>query len=111
MTIDDIAFGGDGVGRCGEFVVFVPFVALGETVEVELIERKARFGRARLLRVVQPAPERVTPPCRLIRTWPDTSPPAPVPLRTTGTVVAGNTRPIAPSSRAASATVMRRAGG
>ncbi|HZM03215.1 MAG TPA: class I SAM-dependent RNA methyltransferase [Candidatus Saccharimonadales bacterium] len=64
LTIDDIAFGGDGVGRCGEFVVFVPFVALGETVEVELIERKARFGRARLLRVVQPAPERVTPPCR-----------------------------------------------
>jgi tRNA/tmRNA/rRNA uracil-C5-methylase (TrmA/RlmC/RlmD family) len=64
LTIDDIAFGGDGVGRSGEFVVFVPFVVLGETVEVELTEVKTRFGRARLLRVLKPAPERVVPPCR-----------------------------------------------
>lgn len=64
LTIDDIAFGGEGVGRSGEFVVFVPFVALGETVEVELTEVKQRFGRAKLLRVLQPSPERVEPPCR-----------------------------------------------
>jgi tRNA/tmRNA/rRNA uracil-C5-methylase (TrmA/RlmC/RlmD family) len=64
LTIDDIAFGGEGVGRCGEFVIFVPFVAPGEKVEVELTEVKPRFGRARLLRVLEPSPERVTPPCR-----------------------------------------------
>jgi tRNA/tmRNA/rRNA uracil-C5-methylase (TrmA/RlmC/RlmD family) len=64
LTIHDIAFGGEGVGRSGDFVIFVPFVALGESVEVELTEVKARFGRARLLRVLQPSPERVTPPCR-----------------------------------------------
>jgi tRNA/tmRNA/rRNA uracil-C5-methylase (TrmA/RlmC/RlmD family) len=64
LTIDDIAFGGDGVGRCGDFVVFVPFVARGETVEVELTEVKPRFARARLERVLQPSPERVQPPCR-----------------------------------------------
>jgi tRNA/tmRNA/rRNA uracil-C5-methylase (TrmA/RlmC/RlmD family) len=64
LTIDDIAFGGEGVGRWGAFVVFVPFVARGETVEVEVTEVKPRFGRARLLRVLQPAAERVVPPCR-----------------------------------------------
>ena len=64
LTIEDIAFGGEGVGRVGEFVVFVPFVALGETVEAELIEVKKRFGRARLVKVLKPSPERVTPPCR-----------------------------------------------
>jgi tRNA/tmRNA/rRNA uracil-C5-methylase (TrmA/RlmC/RlmD family) len=64
LTIDDIAFGGEGVGRWNDFVVFVPFVARGETVEVELTEAKRRFGRGRLLRVVQPAPERVAPACR-----------------------------------------------
>jgi tRNA/tmRNA/rRNA uracil-C5-methylase (TrmA/RlmC/RlmD family) len=63
LTIDDLAFGGEGVGRCGEFVVFVPFVARGETVEVELTEVKARFGRARLVKVLQPSPDRVVPPC------------------------------------------------
>ena len=64
LTIDDIAFGGEGVGRWGDFVVFVPFVARGEKVEVELTEVKQRFGRARLLQVLQPSPERVEPPCR-----------------------------------------------
>jgi tRNA/tmRNA/rRNA uracil-C5-methylase (TrmA/RlmC/RlmD family) len=64
LTIEDIAFGGEGVGRVGEFVVFVPFVALGETVEAQLVEVKKRFGRARLVKVLKPSPERVTPPCR-----------------------------------------------
>jgi tRNA/tmRNA/rRNA uracil-C5-methylase (TrmA/RlmC/RlmD family) len=45
-------------------VVFVPFVALGEVVEVELTEVKKRFGRGRLLKVLEPAAERVAPPCR-----------------------------------------------
>ena len=31
LTVSDIAFGGEGVAREGEFVVFVPFVALGGT--------------------------------------------------------------------------------
>ena len=44
LTIDDIAFGGEGVGRVDDFVVFVPFVAPGEVVEVELTEVKKRFG-------------------------------------------------------------------
>ena len=64
VTIHDIAFGGEGVGRVGEFVVFVPFVLVGEEVEVELTEVKKRFARARLVKVLQPAPERVTPRCR-----------------------------------------------
>jgi tRNA/tmRNA/rRNA uracil-C5-methylase (TrmA/RlmC/RlmD family) len=64
LTIEDIAFGGEGVGRAGEFVVFVPFVAPGEIVEAELTEVKKRFGRARLLQIIQPSPERVAPPCR-----------------------------------------------
>jgi len=66
LTIDihDIAFGGEGVGRVDDFVVFVPFVLVGERVEIELTEVKKNFGRARLLRVVQPAPARVEPACR-----------------------------------------------
>ncbi|MGA2174073.1 MAG: class I SAM-dependent RNA methyltransferase [Verrucomicrobiota bacterium] len=64
LKIDDIAFGGEGVGRVEEFVVFVPFVAPGETVEAELTEVKKRFGRARLLKILEASPERVAPPCR-----------------------------------------------
>jgi len=64
LAIHDIAFGGEGVGRVDDFVVFVPFVLTGETVEVEITEVKKNFARARLLHVVQPSPERVEPACR-----------------------------------------------
>jgi len=64
LTIHDIAFGGEGVARLDDFVIFVPFVVVGEEVEVELIEVKKKFARARLLRVLKAAPERVAPPCR-----------------------------------------------
>jgi len=64
LTIDDIAFGGEGVGRVNDFVVFVPFVLVGETVEVEITEVKRHFARAKLLRVEQASPDRVEPACR-----------------------------------------------
>ncbi len=63
LTIDDIAFGGEGVARIDDFVVFVPFVLVGEVVEAEITEAKKRFARAKLLRVLQPAPERSEPLC------------------------------------------------
>jgi tRNA/tmRNA/rRNA uracil-C5-methylase (TrmA/RlmC/RlmD family) len=63
LTIHDIAFGGEGVGRLDDFVVFVPFVLIGEIVEVEITEVKKNFARAKLLRVEKSSPERVEPPC------------------------------------------------
>lgn len=64
MTITDIAFGGEGVGRLDDFVIFVPFVAIGDTVQVEVTEVKKSFARARLVHVRQASPDRVTPACR-----------------------------------------------
>ena len=64
LTIGDIAFGGEGVARVEDFVVFVPFVAVGEVIEAEITEVKKRFARARLARIIQASPERVEPPCR-----------------------------------------------
>ncbi len=64
VTITDIAFGGEGVGRMGDFVIFIPFVLPGEEVEAEVTEVKRRFARARLLRVITPSIDRVTPRCR-----------------------------------------------
>ncbi|MGN6553001.1 MAG: class I SAM-dependent RNA methyltransferase, partial [Verrucomicrobiota bacterium] len=64
VTIHDIAFGGEGVGRVDDFVVFVAFVLVGETVEAEITEVKKNFARAKLTKVLQPSPERVEAPCR-----------------------------------------------
>ena len=63
LRVTDIAFGGEGVARVGEFVVFVPFVITGEQVEAEIIEVKKNFARAKLLRVIHTSSERTDPKC------------------------------------------------
>ncbi len=68
LTISDVAFGGEGVARDKDFVVFVPFAGVSEVVEAEVTEIKKRFGRARLLKVLKSSPERVQPECQYFGT-------------------------------------------
>jgi tRNA/tmRNA/rRNA uracil-C5-methylase (TrmA/RlmC/RlmD family) len=63
LDVQDIAFGGEGVGRVDELVVFVPFVLNGERVSVEITEVKKNFARGKLREVLVPAAARVTPAC------------------------------------------------
>lgn len=65
VTIDKLAYGGDGVARPGtdETVVFVSRAAAGDRLKVEIVEQKPRFRRARILKVLEPGPERTQPPC------------------------------------------------
>ncbi|MGO9245408.1 MAG: class I SAM-dependent RNA methyltransferase [Verrucomicrobiia bacterium] len=63
LDITTVAFGGDGIGRVDNFVVFVPFVVEGERVEVEIVEVKRRYATADLVRVITPSPKRVEPRC------------------------------------------------
>jgi len=64
VKIEDLAFGGEGVARLHDFVIFVPFVIPGEEAEVKLLELKKNFGRARLVRIRTATAERVEPECR-----------------------------------------------
>ena len=84
LTIEKLIYGGDGLahlpaderpprdgkgGPRGDAdggkgkAVFVPFVLPGERVAATLRDEKPGFARARLNRVLQPAPERVEPGC------------------------------------------------
>ena len=63
LDITTVAFGGDGIGRVDNFVVFVPFVIEGERVEVEIVEVKRRYATADLVRVIAPSARRVEPRC------------------------------------------------
>ncbi len=67
LDITTVAFGGDGIGRIDNFVVFVPFVIEGERVEVEIVEVKRRYATADLMRVITPSPYRVEPRCPYYR--------------------------------------------
>ena len=65
VTIGSMAFGGDGVARHGDFVLFVPDVIPGEQVRVKVIAAKRSYGRALPLEIMKPSPGRVEPPCAL----------------------------------------------
>jgi 23S rRNA (uracil1939-C5)-methyltransferase len=46
-------------------VVFIPDSLPGETLEVELVEEKRDYARAKIIRVLKPSPHRIKPPCPL----------------------------------------------
>ena len=63
LTIDDLAFGGEGVGRADGYVVFVPGGLPGDRLRVRLVQVRSRFGRGVIDAVEQPSPQRVEAPC------------------------------------------------
>jgi 23S rRNA (uracil1939-C5)-methyltransferase len=63
LELTEIAPTGEAIGRHEGMVVFVPYALPGELVEVELVHRRRTFARARLVKVIRPSMERITPPC------------------------------------------------
>src|SRR5512142_352718 len=63
ITIDDVAPGGEGVGRLDGRAVFVPFTAPGDRVVAEVPAGEG-VAHAALVEVEAPGPSRVPAPCR-----------------------------------------------
>src|SRR5438034_5909987 len=63
LKIEDVAFGGKGVGRESGKAVFVPYTIEGETVSAEIVREKKQFAEADLVEVKQSSPDRVEPQC------------------------------------------------
>src|SRR6266498_2124720 len=63
LSIDDLAFGGEGVGRADGYVVFVPGGVPGDRVRVRLEQARSRFGRGVIEYITEPSPHRVEAPC------------------------------------------------
>ena len=63
VTIDDLAFGGEGVGRLDGYVMFVRGGLPGDRLLVRVIETRARYGRGVIEDVLGRSPHRVDAPC------------------------------------------------
>jgi len=63
LTIDDLAFGGEGVGRVQGYVLFVRGAVPGDRVRAKVVEARSRFGRAVIESIETPSPDRVEAPC------------------------------------------------
>jgi 23S rRNA (uracil1939-C5)-methyltransferase len=62
VRVESIAAGGDGVARADGMAVFIPRTAPGDTVDITF-ESRGRFARGTVVSLVEPSPERVSPPC------------------------------------------------
>jgi len=64
INLTGMVYGGNAMGRLPDGrAVFVPFGMEGETVQVEIIEEKRGHAIARLVNVIKPSSERITPRC------------------------------------------------
>jgi 23S rRNA (uracil1939-C5)-methyltransferase len=68
LSINEVAFGGAGVGRAEGKVIFVPFTVDQEIVDVRLhtVRRSYSLGQVEAIR--QPSPHRITAPCPYFQT-------------------------------------------
>ncbi|MBN2189520.1 MAG: class I SAM-dependent RNA methyltransferase [Chitinispirillaceae bacterium] len=65
VTIEKLVFGGAGLARTGEGIVFVNDVAPGETVEIEFTGKKGGVAFARPKKILTASTARRTPACPL----------------------------------------------
>jgi 23S rRNA (uracil1939-C5)-methyltransferase len=63
ITIEKLIYGGDGLAHHEGSTVFVPFVLPAERVSVAPVERKKKFIRARVERLIEQSAGRAVPPC------------------------------------------------
>lgn len=68
IKIDDLAMGGEGVGKYEGMAVFVPDSVPGDEVEARMVEVKRNFARGVIVKIARPSPDRVEPKCPLART-------------------------------------------
>jgi len=67
VTVERLAPEGEAIARAegSSRVVFVPSGVPGDRLEVEVSSAKSSFARARILKVLEAGPERISPPCPL----------------------------------------------
>lgn len=59
-----MAYGGEALGRDENGrVVFVPYGIAGEEVRAQVVEARKEFARGRIVEILTPSPQRVTPRC------------------------------------------------
>lgn len=63
LNITSLTSDGDGVGRAGEMVFFVPNTAVGDTIRAKVLKVKKNVGFARVEEIITPSPDRIETDC------------------------------------------------
>jgi 23S rRNA (uracil1939-C5)-methyltransferase len=65
ISVDDLSHQGEGIGRLGSEVVFVPGGLPGDRLRIRLIRRHKGHWSAEIAGIINPSPDRRRPPCIL----------------------------------------------
>lgn len=63
ITIDRMAYGGQGIGKINGFVVFVPGAIPGDTISARIYKKKKDYAEASIRELITPSQDRVQAPC------------------------------------------------
>ena len=63
LKIEKLVYGGGGLARTDQGVVFVPRTAVGDVVEAEITEKKKDYSTARITKLLEPSADRQNPTC------------------------------------------------
>ena len=63
FDITDLTDTGEGVGRVGELVVFVPDTVTGDRAKVRLVQVKSGYATGKLEELIEKSPHRIRPNC------------------------------------------------
>lgn len=63
VRILDVAAEGNALGRVDDMVVFVPFGAPGDVVDIKVEKKKKNYAQGRIIKIKEASPERETPRC------------------------------------------------
>lgn len=63
LTIESAAFKGKGVAKVDGLAVFVYGTTPGDVVKARIIKKKKSFREAKLLEIIEPSADRITPKC------------------------------------------------
>jgi len=64
VTIENVAFGGKGICRIDDYVIFVPNTIPGDEAKIKITKRKTGYGEGRLLQLLKPSSIRQEAPCK-----------------------------------------------
>ena len=67
LKIEDLSSEGLGVGHSDGIVLFVKDTVIGDTVEARVMKMKKTYGYAKAMRILEPSPDRIVPPCPVAR--------------------------------------------
>jgi 23S rRNA (uracil1939-C5)-methyltransferase len=63
VEIENLAYGGRGIARVNNFVIFVPLTVPGDVAKIKVTSKKSNHALGELVSLLKPSQHRVTAPC------------------------------------------------